>query len=156
MHGFGSTDGSELVAAIVRRWNMTAMQIGHAERFSRREILRKRETSGQMKAQLKRIIDGETVTQRNVVLSVGAELVCPELSPARIVLEQLREDDGLLVLRMARRPGKPKAVPAHFLLLAIAEDGEGVWVETDPVMTLPGRKNAMFRDTPSLAVEEKS
>lgn len=107
-----------------------------------------------MKAQLRRIIDGETVTDRNVVLSVGAELVCPELSPSRIVLERLRADDGLLVLRMARRPGKPKAIPAQFLLLAIVDGGGGVWVETDPVMTLPGRKNFMLRDTPSLAAEE--
>lgn len=107
-----------------------------------------------MKAQLKRLIDGETVIDRSVVLSVGAELLCPELSPSRIVLERLREDDGLLVLRMARRPGKPKAVPAQFLLLTMVDGGEGVWIDPDPVMTLPGRKNAMFRDTPSLAVEE--
>jgi hypothetical protein len=104
-----------------------------------------------MNAQLKRIIDGETVTERSAVLSVGAELICPDLSPARIVLERLRENEGLLVLRMARRPGKPKPVPAQFLMLAMVDSGEGVWVDTNPVMILPGRKNAMLRDVPSLA-----
>jgi hypothetical protein len=106
-----------------------------------------------MKAQLKRKVDDAVVSDRATVLMRGAEIVCPELSKARIVLERVREPEGLLVLRMASQPGRPKSVPAHFLLLALVETGDGAWVETDPVMTLPGRKNAMLRDQPTVALE---
>ncbi|MCV9964009.1 hypothetical protein OIU34_19195 [Pararhizobium sp. BT-229] len=108
-----------------------------------------------MKAQLKRKIDDSVVSDRATVLTRGAEIVCPELSKARIVLERVREAEGLLVLRMASQPVRPKSVPAHFLLLAIVEAGDGLWVETDPVMTFPGRKNAMLRDQPTVALEGK-
>lgn len=109
-----------------------------------------------MKAQLKRKIGDDVVSDRETVLTRGAEIVCPELSKARIVLERVREAEGLLVLRMARQPGRPRSVPAHFLMLVILDGDDGLWVETDPVMTLPGRKNAMLRDEPSIVDEEQA
>ncbi|MBY3432958.1 hypothetical protein HFN89_02040 [Rhizobium laguerreae] len=108
-----------------------------------------------MKVQLKRKVGDEVADDRPSVLTRGAELLCPELSKGRIVLERFREDDGLLVLRMAGVRARPKSVPAHFLLLSIVEGGDGVWVESDPVMTLPGRKNAMLRDETTVEPEEQ-
>lgn len=107
-----------------------------------------------MQAQLKTIVNGTEVSGRADVLVKGSEVVCPELSSTRIVLERVKESEGLLVLRMARRPSRPKAIPAHFLLLEIVDVGDGsVWVQTTPVMTLPGRKNGFDRDVPTVVRE---
>jgi hypothetical protein len=109
-----------------------------------------------MRAQLKRQIDDTVVSDRATVLINGAEIVCPALSKSRIVIERIRESEGLLVLRMARQPGRPKSVPAHFLLLAILDDSDGLWVDTNPVMTLPGRKNGILRDEPIIVDEDNA
>lgn len=106
-----------------------------------------------MKVQLlKKNPDGVS-SARDDILVKGAEIHCPELSKGRIVLERFRLDDGLLVLRMGRTPAKPKPKPSHFLVLEIAEGGDGVWVESEPVMVLPARKNGFVRDVPRLEGE---
>lgn len=107
-----------------------------------------------MKVQLKRKVGDEIAEDKETVLSRGAELVCPELSKGRIVLERCREDEGLLVLRIAGVRVRSKSIPAHFLLLAIVESEDGAWVESEPVMTLPGRKSNMFRDERTVEEEK--
>jgi hypothetical protein len=47
-----------------------------------------------VKVQLKRKVGDEVVEDKVMVLSRGAELVCPEISKGRIVLELSREDEG--------------------------------------------------------------
>lgn len=106
-----------------------------------------------MKAILKCKTEGGFSTERALVLARGAEIVCPEISRHRIVVERVRDDEGLMVLRLARQPKRPAATPAHFQLLEFTEVDGGVLVETDPVMVLPGRKNAFERDVP--CVEEE-
>ncbi|MCS4090095.1 hypothetical protein [Rhizobium sp. BK176] len=107
-----------------------------------------------MKVQLKRKVGDDIVESEETVLSPGAELVCPEISKGRIVLERLRQGDGLLVLRIAGVRVRSKSVPSHFLLLSIVDSDDGVWVESDPVMTLPARKSNMLRDVRTVEEEK--
>nr|WP_250808216.1 hypothetical protein [Neorhizobium tomejilense] len=89
-------------------------------------------------------------------LAKGVEVACPQLSRARIVVERVRPEDRLLVLRMARQPSRVKPVPAHFLLLEFSiREGE-VWVETDPVMLLPAKKGDFVRDETSIEPYEEN
>jgi hypothetical protein len=106
-----------------------------------------------LKVQLKRKVGDDVVSDRETVLARKAELVCPEISKGRIVLENFRDSEGLLVLRIARI-SRPKAIPAHFLLLSIVEGEDGLWVDSEPVMTLPGRKNNMLRDEQTVEGED--
>lgn len=107
-----------------------------------------------MKVQIKRKVGDESVEDKEAVLARGAELVCPEISKGRIVLERCREDEGLLVLRIAGVRVRSKSIPSHFLMLSIVESEDGVWVESDPVMVLPGRKSNMFREERTVEEEK--
>ena len=95
-------------------------------------------------------------TSPEEVLVKGVEIACPELSGGRVVLERYRKDEMLLVLRVARVPSRPKAVPAHFLLLEIVDLDGGVWVESESVMKLPARKNETPRDQPTIEPRENA
>ena len=99
-----------------------------------------------MKARLTRIVDGVEVNEPDRVLEKGAVIGCPALSRSRIGIERVNANEGMIVLRLARQPVKPKAVATHFLVLDYVVEDYGVFVETDPVMVLPARKGAFLRD----------
>ncbi len=107
-----------------------------------------------MRAIIQRKTEEKLVRTSEEVLVRGAEVVCPELSPSRMVIERIAASDFLLVMRMARIPAKPKAIPAHFLVLEFSVYDGCVFVETDPVMTLPGKKNGFVRDSATVVNQE--
>jgi hypothetical protein len=78
------------------------------------------------------------------------EICCEQLSKARIVVERVRPEESLIVLRMARQPSRKAPVPARFLLLDYEVRGGEVWIETDAVMVLPARKGDFPRDVPTV------
>jgi len=98
---------------------------------------------------LKTLIDGEPSSRAADVLVRRRIVTCEAIASPRVVLERFSEAERLLVLRVARRPGKP-SVPSHFLVLSYSEGEDGVSVDTDPVMVLPTRKGGFERDVRSV------